>query len=118
MVKSTNVATTQSFKSLYLLLTIVGSIIPWFFLLQDPTSLLSPSLVLQRAVANNVATAVTADFLISSLVFLCFVWIELKRLGASWLWLLLYTALTFIIGLSCSLPLFLYRREQMLESNV
>jgi Terpene cyclase DEP1 len=120
MLKSTNIAAKNSFNSMrpvYLLLAIAGSIVPWFWLLQDPTALLSPSLFLQRAFANNIAAALTSDLLISAIAFFCFVWIELKRLGTSQLWLLVYVGLTFGIGLSCALPFFLYRREQILEQN-
>ncbi|PSB56167.1 DUF2834 domain-containing protein [Chamaesiphon polymorphus] len=117
MSTSANLPTTHSFnlKTFYLILTIVGSIVPWFWLLQDPAALLSPTLFLQRTFANNISTTWASDLLISASVFFIFASIELKRLGSSSLGLLLYVVLTFGIGLSCSLPLFLYRREQILE---
>lgn len=104
-------------KILYLLLIIAGSIMPWFWLLQNPTTLLSPTLFLQAAFANNIAAGLTSDLLISVITFLCLVWLEQKRLKVSQLWLLVYLGLTFGVGLSCSLPFFLYRREQILETN-
>lgn len=119
MLKSTHVSETNSLnskKSLYLLIAIAGSIAPWYRLLQDPTALLSPSLFLQRAFENNIAAALTTDLLISAVAFFCFVWIELKRLGVSRLWMLVYIGLTFGVGLSCSLPCYLYHR-QILEQN-
>ena len=120
-----NTRSSYSWKTLYLLLAIAGSILPWFWLLQDPAALLSPSLFLQRTFANNIATAWASDLLISASVFFCYGAIlpgrgyanELKRLGSTRRWVLLYIGLTFGIGLSCSLPLFLYRRELILESN-
>ena len=118
MLKLTNVPETNSFNSkkfLYLLIAIAGSITPWFWLLQNPTTLLSPSLFLQAAFANNIAAAFTTDLLISGVAFFCFAWIELKHLGVSRLWMLVYIGLTFGIGLSCALPCYLYRREQLLE---
>jgi Terpene cyclase DEP1 len=118
MLKSIETSTTKAFnpiKPLFLILAIAGSIAPWFWLLQDPNALLSPTLFLQRAFANNIATALTNDLLISAIAFFCFIWIELKRLGSSRQWILLYVGLTFGIGLSCALPFFLYRREQILE---
>lgn len=121
MLKSIDASTTRSsrfVKPLYLLLTVTGSIAPWFWLLQEPTALLSPTLFLQRAFANNIATALTTDLLISVMTFFSFAWLELKQLGVSRLWLLVYIGLTFGIGLSCSLPFFLYRREQILEENL
>lgn len=120
MLKSTNVSTKHAFnslKSLYLLLTIIGAIAPWFWLLQDPSALLSPTLFFQGAFANTVATALTTDLLISAIAFLCFVWIELERLNVSRVWVFMYVGLSFGIGLSCSLPFFLYRREQLLHGN-
>jgi hypothetical protein len=107
----------NSIKALFLLLAIAGSIVPWFWLLQDPSALLSPSLFFQRAFANNVALAFSEDLIISAIAFLCWAWIELKRLKVSRSWLFLYVGLTFGIGLSCALPVFLYRREQIIEQN-
>jgi hypothetical protein len=120
MLKSTNIPTTPAFnpmKSLYLLLTIAGSIVPWFWLLQDRAALLSPTLFLQRAFANNIATALTTDLLISAIAFFGFVWIESKRWNFSRSWIFVYIGLTFGVGLSCSLPFFLYRREQLLHED-
>ncbi|MBI4783295.1 MAG: DUF2834 domain-containing protein [Oscillatoriophycideae cyanobacterium NC_groundwater_1537_Pr4_S-0.65um_50_18] len=121
MLKATNLPITCPFngiKVLYLILTIAGSIEPWFWLLQDPSALLSPSLFLQQAFANNIAAGLTTDLLISAIAFFCFVWIELKRLNLSHTWIILYIGLTFGVGLSCSLPFFLYWREQRLERTV
>ena len=117
MSTSTNISTTHLFnlKTLYLLLAIAGSIAPWFWLLQEPAALISPSLFVQLTFANNIATAWAIDLLISASVFFAFVSIELKRLGSTRLWILLYIGLTFGIGLCCSLPLFLYRRELILD---
>jgi Terpene cyclase DEP1 len=124
MMKSTNILTTtvlaESFKAqkiIYLLLTIIGSIAPWFWLLQDPAALLSLPFFFQQAFANNIAAGLTSDLLISALAFFYFAWIELKRLRVSRLWMLAYIGLTFGVGLSCSLPFFLYRREHILEQN-
>jgi Terpene cyclase DEP1 len=118
MSTSTNISTAPSFnflKTLYLLLAIAGTIVPWFWLLQDPAALMSPSLFLQRSFANQIATAWASDLLISASVFFTLISIELQRLGSSRWWVLLYMGLTFGIGLCCALPLFLYRRELILE---
>lgn len=106
-----------SVKSLYLLLTIVGAIAPWSFLLtfflQNGLSL---NLFFQNVFANHVASAVAIDLLICADVFFCFSFIELKRLGLSRRWLFVYVVATFGIGVSCALPLFLYWRERTLET--
>jgi hypothetical protein len=118
MLKSTEVPMATAFKSmkvLYLLLTIAGTIVPWFWLLKDPTPLLSPTLFLQQAFENNIAATFASDLLISVLVFFCFVWIELKRLRISRSWIVLYVGMTFGVGLCCALPFFLYRRSHILD---
>lgn len=120
MLKSTNIPAKRLFNSpkpLYLFFTIIGTIAPWFWLLQEPAALLSPSLFLQQTFANNIATTWASDLIISAIAFFCFVWIELKRLNVSRSWLVMYIGLTLGVGLSCSLPLFLYLREQVLEQN-
>jgi Terpene cyclase DEP1 len=109
--------TLNSMKLLYLLVAIAGSIAPWFWLIQDPTALVSLPLFFHRAFANNIAAALTSDLVISAIAFFYFASIELKRLGASRLWLFAYIGLTFGVGLSCALPSFLYHREQILERN-
>ena len=118
MLKSLDASTTKSvnsIKSLYLLLMIVGSIAPWYWLIQDPAALVSPMLFFGRAFANNIAITEATDLLISATAFLCFASIELKRLGSAQRSLFIYVGLIFGIGLSCALPFFLYRREQILE---
>jgi hypothetical protein len=121
MLPSTNISTknqSSSLKTIYLLLAFAGSIAPWFWFLQDSTALVYLPLFFERAFANNVASGLTSDLVISSLVFFSFAWIELKRLGVSRMWLIIYIGLTFGIGLSCSLPCFLYYREQINERNI
>ena len=120
MLKSIDSSTTKTFnaiKSLYLLLAIVGSIAPWYWLIQAPAALISPMLFFGRAFANNIAITEATDLLISATAFLCFASIELKRLGSSQRSLPIYIGLIFGIGLSCALPFFLYRREQILENK-
>jgi hypothetical protein len=121
MLPSTNISTknqSSSLKTIYLLLAFAGSIAPWFWLLQDSTALVSLPLFFQRAFANNVAAGLTSDLVISAIAFFSFVWIELKRMGVSRLWLLAYIGLTFAVGLSCALPCFLFHREQITERNL
>lgn len=117
MLKSIDSPTAKSVssrQSLYLAIALVGSIAPWYWLLQDPAVLLSPMLFLERSFANNVVTIWATDVIISSIAFWCFAAIELKRLGSSQRWLLLYVVLTLGVGVSCALPAFLYHRERLL----
>jgi Terpene cyclase DEP1 len=120
MLNSTHVPTKglfTSLKPLYLFFTIAGTIAPWLWLLQDPAALLSPNLFLKATFANPIATAWANDLIISAIAFFCFIWIELKRLNVPRFWFIMYVGLTFGVGLSCSLPFFLYRREQILEQS-
>ena len=73
--------------------------------------------MIQKEFDNYAAAAFGTDLLISALVFLCFSFFELKRLGLSRSRLFIYVAATFGIGLSCSLPLFLYFREGVLAGK-
>ncbi|WP_414622122.1 DUF2834 domain-containing protein [Calothrix sp. CCY 0018] len=107
-----------SAKSLYLLLVIIGIIVPWSFLLQfTMQNSFSIELLIQKGFTNYAAAAFGTDLVISALVFLCFTFFELKRLGLSRSRLLIYIIATVGIGLSCGLPLFLYFREGVLEGK-
>lgn len=107
-----------SAKSLYLLLVIIGIIVPWNFLLQFfSQNGFSIELLIQQGFANYATAAFGTDLVISALVFLCFAFFELKRLGLSRSRLLIYIIATVGIGLSCGLPLFLYFREGVLEGK-
>lgn len=107
-----------SAKSLYLLLVIIGSVAPWIFILYFfMQNAFSIELLIQKGFDNYAAAAFSTDLLISALVFLCFSFFELKRLGLSRSRLIVYIAATFGIGLSCGLPLFLYFREGVLEKK-
>ncbi|MEM7715320.1 MAG: DUF2834 domain-containing protein [Cyanobacteria bacterium P01_A01_bin.68] len=103
-------------KYIYLLSAIIGSIVPWFFLIKfflyDDVSV---SIFFQSALSNNVASDLALDLLISGFVFFCFSFVELKRLNLSSGLLIVYIFVALIIGLSCSFPLFLYFRERELE---
>lgn len=107
-----------SAKSLYLLLVIIGSVAPWSLLLKFFIhNGFSVSLLIEKAFVNYSSTVFVIDLLICILTFLCFSFFELKRLGLSRSRLLIYVAATFGVGLSCSLPLFLYFREGVLEEK-
>ena len=107
-----------SAKSLYLLLVIIGSIAPWSLILEFfIKNGFSVSLLIEKAFVNYSSTVFVIDLLICILTFFCFAFIELKRLSLSRSRLIIYIAATFGVGLSCSLPLFLYFREGVLESR-
>ena len=99
---------------LYLGMAIAGFVIPWFFLFDFILSgTATPSLFFSSLFANAVASAVSADLLLSALVFWLFVSHEGRRVGMRWLWV--YPIAAFAVGLSFALPLFLYSRHLALE---
>lgn len=100
----------------YLLLCIVGVVIPWFFLLgflgePQPTI----ALFFSSIFANQVASSVAVDLLISALVFFAFVFFEGNRLNMKRLWV--FIPATLFVGLSFGLPLFLYFRAKHIEDS-
>jgi hypothetical protein len=104
-------------SSIYLLLCIVGVIIPWFFLvgwLGEPNPSITGFFI--SIFANKVASSVAADLLISALVFFIFVYVEGRRLRMKRLWV--FVPATLCVGLSFGLPLFLYFRAKHIKENI
>jgi len=98
----------------YLLLCIAGAVIPWLFLFGFfGDEMASIPTFFTSIFANQVASAVAADLLISGLVFFVFVFVEGRRLGLKHLWV--YIPATLFVGLSFGLPLFLYHRARAIE---
>ena len=97
-------------KNLYLLLAILGAVIPYFFFVQFFSA---EGLALGRFVsalfANGAAGGFSADLLISSLVFWLYMHQQRKRNAGPAL--LPFVALNLLIGLSCALPAYLYAQE-------
>ena len=97
-------------RALFLILAIVGALVPYAFFLQlIPTSGVPFRDFLSVLFANGVVGGFTADLLLSSLVF----WIAMVHQ-----WQqgrgprpVLFIVLNLLIGLSCALPAYLYARE-------
>lgn len=91
-------------KSLYLMLAIVGAVVPYgFFFGFIAAEGLNLSGFVSALFANGPAGGFTADLLISSVVFWIFMF---SRPGGPKPWLFIVLNLT--IGLSCALPAYLY----------
>lgn len=88
----------------YIALTLIGTLVPWFYLGQflwsDSISGVLPTLMM-----NNASISITADLAISSFVF----WVLLLRAREPF-WPLLIL-LNLCLGLSAALPAFLYLQE-------
>jgi hypothetical protein len=98
-------------RNVYLLLTLVGTVVPYvFFLGHFQAAGFGPGDFFAGAFANGVAGGLTADVLIASAAF----WVYLtsrKVAGRGW-----YMLLNVTIGLSCALPLYLYVTERALST--
>jgi hypothetical protein len=98
-------------KHIYLLLAFAGSVIPYIFFIQY-FQLNGVQLIkfVQDLFVNGGAGGFSADLLISSSVFWIFLFQD-TNIKNKWLFILL----NLTIGLSCALPLYLYKREKLKE---
>lgn len=97
-------------KTLYLLLAGIGLILPYYFF----ASFLrlygfNLQVIYEQLFTNQFATFFVMDLTIATIVFYVFLFRESRRLAIRYWWL--FVVLSLIIGLSFSLPLFLYTRE-------
>lgn len=98
-------------RHFYLVMAVIGAIVPWlffgsFFVENGP----NVPLFLRSLFVNGAAGGFSADVLISILVFLVWSWRDAARNHVSRWWLVLPAS--FLVGLSLSLPLYLYLRER------
>jgi hypothetical protein len=93
-------------RALYLVLAIVGAIVPYvFFIGHFLESGFHLSVFVGALFANGAVGGFTADLLITSLAF----WVWLLHSGARRPWI--YVLLNLTIGLSCAFPAYLYVRS-------
>lgn len=102
-------------KTIYLILAIVGFILPYYFVFKFYTANeMSTSAALAQLVSSDWGALFVADLLISVLAAWTFIYNEAKRLNMKYWWA--YPIATMMVGLSFALPLFLYFRERQLEA--
>ena len=103
-------------KNIFLVLAIIGFIVPYYFFLRLPAEdgFNLPALI-QPFFANNFMKGAAMDLTISVIVFWIFAFAEANRLEMKNSWV--YVLATLLVGLSFALPLFLYFRERQLEAN-
>jgi len=102
--------------TVYKVLCVVGIIFPWLFIagfLVRPDA--SITLFMTSIFANQAATAVAADLIVSAVVFFAYVYYEGRSIGMKHLWM--YVPATLFVGLSFGLPLFLLMRARKLEGR-
>ena len=97
-------------KYLYLGLSIVGTIVPFaIFIPWLQIHGLNIELFISEWFANSIAQFFAADFLISWLAWLIFILYDRKKNDVAYWWIPFIG--NFCIGLSFSLPFYLYLRE-------
>lgn len=108
-------------KTNYLFLTVIGTILPNIFVIQE--SLASGNYLLytypldtiQGMFANHISSAFITDLLFIVILFLIWSYKESKRLNMKYTYLIwIYT---FALGIAGGLPLFLYFRESKLNKH-
>lgn len=95
-------------KHIYLLLSILGAIIPYVFFAQF-INLNGASLgeFVKGLFVNGAAGGFSADVLVSSVVFWIYIYQD-KKLKQKWP----FIALNLLVGLSCALPFYFYKKEK------
>ncbi|MBI9044186.1 MAG: DUF2834 domain-containing protein [Anaerolineaceae bacterium] len=97
-------------RYMYLVLAIIGFILPYYFFVPFVIENgLDFALMIEQLLQTPIAAFFGADVIISAVVLLIFVFVEGTRLRMNNLWS--YVLTTLIVGVSFTLPLFLYFRE-------
>lgn len=97
-------------KTFYLLLCVIGTILPYFFLVQFLREHgLDLSLFVQQLFANSISSFFGTDVIVSTICLWLFVYFEGRRARTKHLWAPVVASL--LVGVSLGLPLFLYLRE-------
>ena len=100
-------------KNVYLLLTVLGTLLPiLFFLGVFHGEAIGVAEFIPALFANSVSGGFTADIVIASVAF----WVYMFSAAEGpkpWL----FIVLNMCIGLSCALPAYLYRRTVMLQGQ-
>ena len=114
--QSTSVSRGSTLLVIYAVLAVIGTMLPYAYFIPFVTEHgLNLGEFFTQAFANRVASMLTMDVLVSSLVFWVFMWAESKRLNLrGWPLLILPNLL---VGLSLALPLFLLWREVHLRRS-
>lgn len=109
-------------KKVYLLLAIIGFILPSIFVFIESVETgnillyADPLTTFESMFANRISSIFAIDLLFAVLVFFIWSFYESKKRsmkGIGWIWLL-----TMLLGLAGGLPLFLYKREQQLAAAI
>ncbi len=98
-------------KKLYLLLAVIGAIVPYIFFFQFiQTEGLNIPAFISALFVNGAAGGFSADLLLASFIFWLFMFQQAKESDGPKPYL--FIILNLIIGLCCALPAYLYAREK------
>ena len=98
-------------KKLYLLLAVIGAIVPYIFFFQFiQTEGLNIPAFISALFVNGAAGGFSADLLLASFIFWLFMFQQAKESDGPKPHL--FIILNLIIGLCCALPAYLYAREK------
>jgi len=97
-------------KTVYLILFIVGTIVPYYFFISFLIEHgIDTYAILQNMLANKISTFFVSDVIISAICLFVLSFASRKMIGIYWI---LPVVATLCIGVSAGLPLFLYLREK------
>jgi hypothetical protein len=103
-------------KTIYLALCFLGLLLPyWQFVPWVLEHGFNLSLFVRELFVNRISAFFGMDVLVSAIVLIVFTRVESRRLGVRRRWIPVLA--TLLVGVSLGLPLFLYMREQQLESE-
>jgi len=108
-------------RSLYLILTVVGFILPSIFVCiesyETGNILLytDPVATIEGMFANRISTIFSIDLLFAVMVFFIWSYVESKKNSIPRIWIV--WLLTMLFGLAGGFPLFLYMREKSISSS-
>jgi hypothetical protein len=106
----------MSRKLVYLILAVIGFVVPYYFLISFlMTHGLAARVFFNQLFGTPISTFFAADLLISCVIFMIFLRREAKRQAMRYEWV--YWTALITVGLSFALPLFLWAREGHLESR-
>ena len=102
-------------KNLYLVLTLLGLVLPYYFLFQFlGTFGFDIPILIGQLFESDISTFFAVDLILAVAAFWVWMMTEAAKLHMKNAWL--YIAATLTVGLSFALPLFLYFRERRLEA--
>lgn len=100
----------------YLLLTLAGLSIPWYYNLQfmeQSGGAFSLAEFIAASASNAASKSLSADLAIACLAGLLWIFFESRRLGLRFFWV--YILLAFSVAYAFAFPLFLFIRQGKLE---